>query len=359
MSAPLAASLPDGAAPTATRHTESLAVYLALGAGAIGAVYGLIVSLVSSALMIADEDPFAVWAAAGSAVVALAAATVGYWQARGRPGQEWRRSLPSWKFTVNTISVVIVHTALAFLATYALYRVLALGFIGLPVITFWAVVLMAVTLGMTTYIVYLSTSSMTTQRMSSLLMAFVVIGTLTAMVTTPDPEWWTIHFSHLGSFDELSSWVFNGTLIAGGLLVTTFAVYIANDMESLAAAGVLTNPKGPRIVPALFVVMGIMLACVGIFPVNVNLALHNISASGMAAMFLVLLISGPALLRGMPRTYFVASWAFLAATLTSVVLFIPVVGYFSLTAFEIIVFALIFGWIAVFIRFLGVAGRRD
>jgi hypothetical protein len=43
----------------------------------------------------------------------------------------------------------------------------------------------------------------------------------------------------------------------------------------------------------------------------------------------------------------------------SVILFIPAIGFFSLTAFEIIVFALVFGWIAVFIRFLGVAGRQD
>jgi hypothetical membrane protein len=153
--------------------------------------------------------------------------------------------------------------------------------------------------------------------------------------------------------------VFNGTLIAAGLLVTTFAVYIANDMRALAAEGVLENPRGTRIVPVLFVVMGIMLACVGVFPVDVNFALHNISASGMAAMFLVLLIGGPKFLRGMPRTYFVASWAFLAAMVASVILFIPAVGFFSLTAFEIIVFALIFGWIAVFIRFLGVTGRQD
>lgn len=341
------------------RRSESEAVYLSLGAGAVGAVYGLIVAIVAPSLMLAEGDPFAVWAAIGSAVVAAVISAAGYWRARSAPGQEWRRSLPSWKFTVNTISVVIVHTVLAFLATFALYRVLALGFIGLPIITFWAVVLMAVTLGMTTYLVFLSVSHMTTQRMSSLLMAFIVIGTLTAMVTTPDPEWWMVHFSQLGTFDNLSSLIFNGTLIAGGLLVTTFAVYIANDMEVLTDAGVLTNARGKRIVPALFVVMGIMLACVGIFPVDDNLALHNISASGMAAMFLVLLIGGPSLLRGMPRTYFVASWAFLAATLASVILFIPAVGYFSLTAFEIIVFALIFGWIAVFIRFLGVAGRSS
>ncbi|WP_214467994.1 DUF998 domain-containing protein [Microbacterium flavescens] len=349
----------SGGTPTPAKHTESEAIYLALGAGVVGGVYGFVVSLIATSLSIADDDPFAQWAAIGAAVVGAAVSVAGYWRSRSRPGQEWRRTLPSWKFTVNTVSVVIVHTVLAFLTTYALYRVLALGFIGLPVVTFWAVVLMAVTLGMTAYIVYLSVSSMTTQRMSSLLMAFIVIGTLTAMVTTPDPEWWMVHFSQLGTFDNLSSAIFNGTLIAGGLLVTTFAVYIANDMEALAAAGVLANPRGVRIVPALFVVMGIMLACVGIFPVDVNLALHNISASGMAAMFVVLLISGPGLLRGMPRTYFVSSWAFLGATVLSVILFIPVVGYFSLTAFEIIVFALIFGWIAVFIRFLGAAGRRD
>jgi hypothetical membrane protein len=353
--------LPDMAAPTPGRRAESQAVYAGLMAGAIGAIYGLFVGVFAPDLQLAGQaDSFAVWAACGAAVVAAAAATTEYWRARNRPGQEWRQTLPSWKYIANTVSVVIVHTALAFVAVYALYRVLAMGFIGLPIVTFWAVVLMAVTLGLTTWVVFLSVSAMTTQRMSSLLLAFIAIGTLTAMVTTPDPKWWTIHFSHLGTFeDDLSSWVFNGTLIAAGLLVTTFAVYIANDMRALAAAGVLENPRGPRIVPVLFVVMGIMLACVGVFPVDVNFALHNISASGMAAMFLVLLIGGPNFLRGMPRTYFVASWAFLAAMVASVVLFIPAVGFFSLTAFEIIVFALIFGWIAVFIRFLGVAGRQD
>ncbi|WP_395243233.1 DUF998 domain-containing protein [Agromyces sp. MMS24-K17] len=353
--------LPEASAPTPGRRAETEAVYAALSAGVLGAIYGLFVGLFAPDLQIAGvADSFAVWAACGAAVVAAIASSIEYWRARIRPGQEWRQSLPSWKFTVNTVSVVIVHTALAFVAVYALYRVLAMGFIGLPIVTFWSVVLMAVTLGLTTWIVYLSVSAMTTQRMSSLLLAFIAIGTLTAMVTTPDPKWWTIHFSHLGTFEtDLSSWVFNGTLIAAGLLVTTFAVYIANDMRRLAEAGVLGNPRGPRTVPVLFVVMGIMLACVGIFPVDVNMPAHNISASGMAVMFLVLLIGGPGFFRGMPRTYFVASGVFLAATIASVILFIPAIGFFSLTAFEIIVFALIFGWIAVFVRFLGIAGRHD
>lgn len=348
----------DGLPVARTVGAESEAVYAAGAAGVLGAIYGLVVSLVLPDLPLADaEGAFGLLAAIGAAVVAAAASGTGYWRSRNRPGQEWRRALPSWKFTVNTLSVVIVHTALAFLATYAGYRLLGLGFIGLPVITFWAIVLMAVTLGLSAYIVYLSVSRMTTQRMSTLLMAFIVIGTLTAMITSPDPEWWKVHFSELGTFDDLSSFVFNGTLIAGGLLVTTFAVYIGNDLQRLSDAGVLANPRGPRIVSTLFVIMGIMLAFVGIVPVDVSLLIHNLSATGMAVMFLALLFAGPGLLRGMPRAYFISSWAFLTATVASVVLF--VVTYFSLTAFEIIVFALIFGWIAVFIRFLGVTGQRE
>ena len=112
-----------------------------------------------------------------------------------------------------------------------------------------------------------------------------------------------------------------------------------------------------RFSPRSSFVLWLVLAGVGLVPVDVNLIVHNLSASGMAVMYLVLLISGPRFLRGMPRTYFVSSWAFLIALVATVVLF--VFGYFSLTALEIIAFALIFGWIAVFIRFLAATGQMD
>ena len=58
----------------------------------------------------------------------------------------------------------------------------------------------------------------------------------------------------------------------------------------------------------------------------------------------------------MPRTFFLVTWGFLAAMVLSVVLFVTT--FFGLTAFEIIVFALVFAWIAVFIRFLGLAAQQ-
>ena len=132
------APLPDHATPTPTLRVESAAVYLALLAGGIGALYGLIVALANPGLPIEGEWSFGVFAAIGAGVVAAVISAIGYWRSRHRPGQEWRRSLAPWKFTVNTVSVVIVHTALAYLATYVVYLVLALGFVGLTVVPFWA-----------------------------------------------------------------------------------------------------------------------------------------------------------------------------------------------------------------------------
>lgn len=340
-----------------TLTIASTAIYVALACGAVGALVGLVFTRINPGPSLAGAGSFGFIAACGASAVAALVAAIGYWRSRNRPGQEWRQSLATWTTVVNTIAVVLVHTALAFLATYVTYLVLSLGLVGMPVMSFFGTVMMAVTLGLTAYLVFPSVAHMTTQRMMSLLMAFVVLGTLTSAVTTPDKEWWAVHFSQLGTYDDISSWIFNGTLVVGGLLVTTFAVYISHDMNALVDSGVLSDSSSPRTVSGLFVVMGVMLAGVGLVPVDVSFLIHTLSASGLAVVFMVLLIGGRKYLSGMPPTYFVVSWSFLAAILATIVLYVT--QYFSLTALEITVFALIFGWIAVFISFLGVAGERD
>ncbi|MFL1999076.1 hypothetical protein [Microbacterium sp. A1-JK] len=138
--------------------------------------------------------------------------------------------------------------------------------------------------------------------------------------------------------------------------MTTFAVYIAHDMTALVSGGVLASPRSPRIVSTLFVVMGAAFAGVGIVAVDVNRLWHDISALALAAMFLGTLIAGPWLLRGMPRSYFAWSWTILAAVVASGLAFAT--GSFSLTGVETVVFVLTFGWISLFVRFLGVAGQH-
>jgi len=344
------------AAPHRTVRVETEAIYAALSAGTLGALLGAIATW-GAALEFwgwPSAGSTAAFAAAGVAVVAAATA---YIRSARITGQEWRKSLPLWRVIVNTVSVTVVHAALAALATAIVFLVLGLGFVGVTLRPFGGAILGAVAIGLVAYLTYLSASRMTTQRMSSLLVSFVALGTLSAMATSPEPDWWRYHFSELGTFGTFSSFAFNGTLIAGGLLVTTFATYVQSDMAELVAEGRLGSRRSPGVVAVLFAVMGVMLAMVGIVPLNVNEPIHNISASGMALMFFGLLGSSPWLLKGLPRAFFISTIAIGIAFVASIVLFLT--GYFNLTAFEIAVFALIFGWIAIFIRFLSATARRQ
>lgn len=342
---------------TPTERAESEATYIGYAMGVLGAVYGMIVAFVSPDESFADGPAsFSLWASVGGAVAAALAAGIGYARSRTAPAQRWRRSLRPWMFAVNTFSVVLVHAVLAFIVVNVVYRLVGLGFVGLPVHFWWSVILMAVTAGLTAQQTYRSVSRMTTQRMSSLVRTFIAFGIITAMVISPEPDWWKVHFSHLGTFHDLSSLFFNGTLVAGGLLVTTFAVYVAHDMRALVRSEVLSTRSSPRIVSSLFVVMGVAFAGVGIFSVDLNRLVHDIAALGLAATFLSLLIAGPKWLAGMAPAYFVSSWVIFGAAISSALLF--AFGTITLTAIEIIVFVLIFAWIALFTRFLGVAGEE-
>lgn len=349
--------------PASTRGADSLlrvesqAIWLALVFGGIGAVAGLIVAGAQPYVRLAGSGSFGLVAAILATVVAGGVSWFGYQRSRTRAGQEWRLSLGSWTTIVTTASVVLVHAALAFLGTYALYVVLALAFMGLNVSGLFGAVMMGVTLGLVAYLVFPSVAQMTTQRMSTLLMAYIVVGCLTAAVTTSDPLWWREHFSQLGTYGDISSWMFNATLVAGGLLVTTFAVYISHDMRALVAAGRLKDESSPGMVSRMFVIMGVMLAGVGLVPVDISFWIHTISAAGMAIVFLVLIIRGRRKLRGMPSSYFVASWSIAIAIFATIAAYLTKV--LGLTALEIIVFSLIFGWIMVFIRFLGLAAEED
>lgn len=330
---------------------ESEAVIVGSIAAGLGALVG--------GLFFAGQQP-PIWGGWSigllAAIMVLAVGVVssylGYWRARHLPGQEWRLTLPPWKFILDATNVAVVHALIAALGTIAAFLLLSLSFRGVTLDGWVSAVSVAAAAGMTSYCIYLSVSKIDTGKLSMLLVLFISMTTLTSMATASDPEWWIYHFSQLGTFGDTSAGLFNISLIIAGLLVTTFSLYLQRDIRSLVDLGVLTKPWSARVISTLFIVMGIMLACVGLFPLTVSVLLHNISAAGMAVAFLGLLIGTPLILRGMPWTFFAVTGGFLAGMILSIVLF-AVTGYFNLTFFELVVFIIIFGWIATFIRFLG------
>lgn len=329
-------------------ESEAFAVAVAVG----------LVSIVVGGLLFAGTNP-PIWggislgvAAAGSILIAgVIVAYVGYWRSRSIDGQQWRLELKSWKFIVDATTVAFVHAVLAVLAAIAVFLLLQRSFQGLTLDAPFTTIALALVTALAAYWIYLSVSSITTPKMSSLLVLFMTFGTLTAMATSSDPAWWEYHFSQLGTFGDRSSSLFNLTLIIAGFFVTTFALYLQRDLQVLVDRRVLVNPRAPRTVSVFFVVMGVMLACVGIFPLTVSVLLHNLSASGMAVTFLVLLFSSPWVLKGLPGRFFLVSGGFAVALIVGALLFEPI-GYYNLTAFELVAFAIIFAWIAVFIRYI-------
>ncbi|RWZ50048.1 DUF998 domain-containing protein [Labedella phragmitis] len=342
-------------APATTVRIETEAAIAALVAGLVGALFGAIAFLGSLTPI------WGGWSVGSAAIIAvsvagLVASVAGYWRSRTHPGQRWRLTLPAWKSVVDATAVSIVHVAIAAMITFGAFVIIQAGFRDLEVDGYAAIVAVAVSAGLATYTVYLSVSSLTTVTMSQLLLTFMAVGTFASMSISTDPHWWRYHFSHLGTFGDRGSSLFNVTLVVAGVLVTTFALYVDRDLHLLHERGEVRFRWSPSVVSTLFVVMGLFLAGIGIVPINVSILAHNVFSGGTTIVFGVLLIAAPLLLRGLPWQFFLVTIVFLLALVGAALLHFQV-NYFNLTAFELVAFVILFGWIAVFVRFLAAVLR--
>ncbi len=203
------------------------------------------------------------------------------------------------------------------------------------------IILAGAVAAMTAYIVFYSATHMDLPLLAVVLAVFLAEGVLASMLTASDPHWWKDNLSALGMNDDLSSKTFNLTLIVAGILVTTLARY--------ATAGIPTpTPKGAARVRLCLIVVGIFLALVGVFPVDQFFAIHTGVASGMVVAFAVLVFRLHRWIPGMPRSFVLLGYLFVAVIAVLAVFF--AVGYYTLTAVELVAGILVFAWIILFIR---------
>lgn len=179
-----------------------------------------------------------------------------------------------------------------------------------------------------------------------MLMSLTVLGSLTSILTTPDPNWWQLHFSQLGTFHVFSGYMFNGTLIATGTLIVAFSFRVRRVLINARKQGRLRSVRAPRIFAILVACVGANMAMVGMIPVNHQQFLHDRAATGMTLSFAALLILTPWLLRGLPPRISRATGAIAIILVIGATVFI--FGIINLAAFEIVAFGLMFSWIGVF-----------
>ncbi|MFE6967323.1 DUF998 domain-containing protein [Agromyces sp. NPDC057679] len=241
-------------------------------------------------------------------------------------------------------ALAVAHAVIALLGWIGLAAVLSLSFVDAVVFAVPAAALTAVATAITAYAVFLSSVHLSPMVLSLVLAVFLVVGALASMLSASDPHWWQKNLSSLGMTDDISALAFNLTLIIAGVLVTTIAHYAVSGVP----ASTPEEAKGRRTVAVFLAVIGVLLACVGVFPVDEFLMAHNVAATGMAIVYTVLVLSLRRFIPTTPRVFLLLGYVYIGVIVVMAAFFIS--GYYNLTAVELVVAVLVFSWVIVFLR---------
>ncbi len=248
---------------------------------------------------------------------------------------------------LDTAALAFAHAIIALLGWVGIADVVERSFVDAVVFPFSAALLAGVAMAVTAYAVFLSAAHLTATSLSLVLAIFLVVGVFTSMLTASDPHWWHRNLSALGVTDDVSALAFNVTLIIAGVIVTTIAHAATATLPQATPAG----RRGRASVRTALVVIGVFLACVGIFRADEFLLVHTAVASGMLVVFGVLVARLHRSIPTMPGVFVLLGYVFLGVIVFLAVLY--AVGYYNLTAVELVSAVLIFGWIILFLRNAG------
>jgi hypothetical membrane protein len=248
-------------------------------------------------------------------------------------------------------ALAIAHACVLLIGTLALFSLLARSFLGAVLFPFASAIVVGTVGAVCVYFAYLSAVNMDIYRLAALLAVFLSMGVLSSMLTAEDPLWWQNNLSALGMGSTISGFAFNFTLVIAGFMVTIVASFATKQLEVAASVKSARSRRRVTLLQGGLVLMGILLACVGLFPVDENLAVHNSVATGMVTVFAALIISMAYLVPAISRAFVTLGFVFLAVIVGAAVAFAR--GYYNLTAAELIAAFLIFAWLIILIRQLG------
>ncbi|WP_230667593.1 DUF998 domain-containing protein [Microbacterium sp. MEC084] len=317
------------------------AAWLGFAAGSVlgaGLLWGV-------ARPLAGEGSIGMPAAAVTAAVAVAAFAAGTRMHRAAD----TAGMPPWQAAVSRISDAAVALALGGvcgLAVLCAGEVLAIGLHGLDVPPLGGGLLTGVASAAAAGSAFGLGARLRTDDLVTLLFAFLITGTLFAMLTATDPRWWERNFSQLGIGD--GGWAFNGTLVVGGLLLATVGAYVGRDLHRILGDAALFRIG---VVVVLFAATGAALAAVGLLPVHRGPVAHFVAAFaalallGAAAVVTVLVMPGP------PPMLTLTTIGVAAGLVLAVLLWRPLAIY-SATALEAVAVGLGFVWLTTLMRTL-------
>lgn len=283
-----------------------------------------------------------------AAIAGAVAAAVGFATSRLRPHRDRRADVRAADgvtyWWLDLVALSAAYATIALLGWIGVATILDHSFVGAMVFASPAVVLAASSTALSAYLAFVSGTNLTPRHLSLVLAVFLVVGVVTAMLSATDPQWWQMNLSALGITHDISALTFNLTLIVSGIIVTTIARFGTASLPTTTAA----DRRHRRTVRALFVLLGALLACVGVFPVDRFFLLHNTVATGMCVAFAALVIGLPWFIPTMPKVFIALGFVYVGVIIVLALLFSA--GIYNLTAVELVSALLIFSWIILFLR---------
>ncbi|MEV4668537.1 hypothetical protein [Microbacterium sp. LWO12-1.2] len=283
-----------------------------------------------------------------TAIAGAVAAALSFALSRLRPRPDSEGSAPHATATrfwwIDLVALSAAYGTIALLGWIGVATILNHSFLGATVFATPAVVLAAAATALSAYLAFVSGAGLSPRHLSLVLAVFLVVGMVTAMLSSADPQWWQMNLSALGITHDISALTFNLTLIVSGVIVTTIARFGTASLP----AWTTTERRRRAVVRAFFILLGVLLACVGIFPVDRFFLLHNTVATGMCVAFAVLVIGLPWLVPTMPTAFTVLGFVYVGVIVVLSLLFAA--GIYNLTAVELVSALLIFSWIILFLR---------
>jgi hypothetical protein len=326
-------------------RAETAAVWATVISFAVGAALGILL-LLGAPRPLTGPGSVALPAAGVAAFVAAAAfvaSTLRFRRAETAP-------MPPWQTVVSRVSTVALTIALAGVAALGVLlttEVLTVGLQGIALGPVGGGVLTGVAAALGGRFAFGAGIRLRTADLAGILFAFLVIGTLFAMVTAADPRWWERNFSQLGSGD--GAWAFNGTLIVAGLLIATVGAYIGRDLHRALGDPAITR-IGAAVV--LWTLTGLALAAVGLLPLHRAFLAHNVAAGTTLLLLVAAAILTTTLVPGRPQALLLTTVGVGILIVLAVVL--TVAGVLTITALEAVVVGLGLLWMTTLVRVLAV-----
>ena len=324
------------------RTRESIAQIGAMGGGAVAAIVAPFVfratgTPLSGQVSIATVTSILV-AVLGGGAFAIAYVRV------ARRTSRWQRRRMIWRVR-DAASLTIAAAAMAAMAALAAFTVFQRMFQGLLLGRIAATLMAAATVAAACYLLTNIGQEMSSSGVAVLLGAFLGAGVVAATLSADDPGWWQSNFSALGVSTETSASAFNFTVITAGVVLTTLADYLADDLERWDGV----TRREVRTIRVMLIVIGLALIGLGSIPVDTSRLVHDINAVSVIVGFGAMILATPFLLRGLPRP-FLLSTAVLGVLILGIVGLWKLFHVYNFTAVEMLSVLIIFAWLGLFSR---------